>query len=61
MAVISRPPIWTLPSVAKSMQPITFKSVVLPEPEGPTMLMNSPDSTVTSTPRKALTSVSPKG
>ena len=36
----------TLPLVGLSMQPITFSSVVLPEPDGPMIATNSPAFTV---------------
>ena len=39
--------------------PTTFRSVVLPLPEGPTSAMNSPVRTSRSTPRKARTSCRP--
>ena len=60
-AVISSPPIFTLPSVGVSMHPMMFSSVVFPLPEGPTIEMNPPSSTERSTPRRAWTTVSPRG
>src|SRR5262249_30888757 len=49
----------TLPLVGWSSRPINCRRVVLPEPEGPTRAVNSPFSTLRSTPRKALVSTSP--
>ena len=41
------------------MPPSIFSTVVLPAPEGPTMMANSPFSTVKSTPSTALMVTSP--
>ena len=41
------------------MAPMTFSSVVLPQPDGPMSATNSPRRTVRSTPRSAPTAVAP--
>ena len=43
------------PDVTSSNPAITINNEVLPEPEGPTMPIASPDLALTSTPRKILT------
>ncbi len=43
-AVISSPDTATLPVVGRSSPPSRFRSVVLPEPEGPMKATNSPGS-----------------
>jgi hypothetical protein len=43
------------PLVGRSSVPITCKSVVLPDPEGPTIATSSPRVTVRLTPRSAAT------
>ena len=45
MPVISRPPTMMCPLVTVSMVETQFRSVVLPEPEGPMMPTNSPAAT----------------
>jgi hypothetical protein len=47
------------PASALSMQPIRLSSVVLPEPDSPAMLMNSPWPISRETPRSARTLASP--
>src|SRR5690606_10107306 len=59
--LVSVPLILTTPEVGVSMQPIIFRMVDLPEPDGPVIEMNSPFSTAKETPRTACTSVFPKG
>ena len=49
----SVPPIDRLPPVGSSMAPMRLRRVVLPEPEGPHMAINSPLSICKSTPRRA--------
>jgi energy-coupling factor transporter ATP-binding protein EcfA2 len=39
---MSRPPIRTRPSVGSANPPMMFRSVVLPQPEGPSSTTNSP-------------------
>ena len=56
---MSRPSIRTVPSVGESSAPMMFSSVVLPLPEGPSTTVNSPGSTVRSTPSRAVTVLSP--
>ena len=51
----------TVPAVGVSMQPIRLRMVVLPEPDGPAMEMNSPSSMVIDTPRTAATVTLPSG
>ena len=53
MPVISRPPTMMCPLVTVSMVETQFKSVVLPEPEGPMMPTNSPAATSKLTPASA--------
>src|SRR5690606_33767933 len=57
----SVPAILTTPDVGLSMQPIMFKIVDLPDPDGPVMEMKSPFSTLNDTPRTACTCVFPSG
>ena len=49
----SRPLIRIWPEEISSRPAIVFKSVDLPQPEGPTMTMNSPCATERSMPRSA--------
>src|SRR5262249_39385887 len=49
----------TVPEVGVSRQPIMFKTVVLPLPDGPTMAKNSPCATARLTPRSASTATFP--
>ena len=51
----------TVPSVGVSMQPIMFRIVVLPDPDGPAMETKSPSSISKLTPLTAWTSVLPSG
>ena len=55
MFVISVPAISTVPFVGESNPPITLSRVVFPEPEGPTIAVNSPSSIFRVTPFKAFT------
>ncbi len=59
MRVTFLPAISTEPVVGASMQPIRFKSVVLPLPEGPTTVVNRSGGISSVTPRSARTSVRP--
>ena len=47
------------PAVARSRRPMMFRSVVLPQPEGPIIMMNSPCLTLRSKSRRAKYSASP--
>ena len=53
MPVMSRPPTMMWPLVTESMVETQFRSVVLPEPEGPMMPTNSPAATSKLTPARA--------
>src|SRR5690349_21908945 len=55
----SWPATWTSPEVGGVRPPMMWKSVDLPEPEGPMMETNSPGRTARSTPRSAGTSTLP--
>ena len=48
-----------LAGVGRSSPPSSWRSVLLPEPDGPISATNSPASTVSETPRSASTVVSP--
>ena len=50
----------TEPEVGTSSRPTRFSIVVLPEPEGPLMAVNSPDSKATETLSRACTSAAPE-
>src|SRR6266567_4068801 len=54
----TRPPIAMVPELISSSPAIILRSVLLPQPEGPTSTQNSPSSTSTSTPCR--TSLEPK-
>lgn len=56
--VMSRPPITMRPDVARSIVAMQLSSVVLPDPDGPMMATNSPDSTSKLTPASALVTAS---
>ena len=58
-AAMSAPATTTDPPVASSIPPITFSSVVLPDPDGPRMTTNSPGATSSATPRNASTATAP--
>ena len=51
----SRPVTRTCPELGRSKVPIRCNSVVLPDPDGPTMPTSSPWSTAKETPRRAVT------
>ena len=51
----SRPVIDTTPALGRSSVPITCSSVVLPEPDGPTIATSSPSRTAKLTSRSAYT------
>ena len=59
MEKMSRPSICTVPAEGVSSAPIMFRSVLLPEPDCPTMATNSPRSTEKLTFLSACTAVSP--
>src|SRR6266404_6751110 len=54
-SVTSWSPMTTAPSVTSSRPPMQRRSVVFPQPDGPTRTMNSPSSIVMSTPSTART------
>src|SRR3954470_6784593 len=54
-SAVSWPSMRYVPELGRSRQPTTFSSVDLPDPDGPTIAMASPRSTVRSTPRRAWT------
>src|SRR6266513_6107256 len=54
-SVTSLSPMKTAPSVTSSRPPMQRRSVVLPQPDGPTRTTNSPSSIVRSTPSTART------
>ena len=56
----SLPPRIYSPVLALSSNPMIFKRVVLPQPDGPIIIMNSPRLTVKSKLRNAYDSASPK-
>src|SRR5258708_29541923 len=55
VSVTSLSPMITAPFVTSSRPPMQRRSVVFPQPEGPTRTMNSPSSIVMSTPSTART------
>ena len=59
MAVMSWPPMWTVPAVGVSSPASRCISVDLPEPEGPMTAVNWPAGTSIETPRSASTADSP--
>ncbi len=58
-APVSRPFTTTVPEVGVSTQPMRFRSVVFPDPDGPATARNSPCSTSIEASRTAGTSVFP--
>ena len=57
MPLMSRPLTITRPLVGVSMHPIMLRIVLLPEPDGPATVINSPLSTVREIPLSASTLV----
>src|SRR5512140_1093372 len=54
IAETSSPPTRTCPEVGRSMPAIRFKSVVLPEPDGPIKATKSPASTLNESPSRTV-------
>ena len=52
---MSIPPMRTVPAVGRSSVPMMCRSVVLPDPDGPTIATSSPRRTEKDTPRRAST------